>query len=57
MYVDLNQALIDPSLRILVQPGDTLILRYTACEEVFNTALSIVNFNFLFNGLSGSGLR
>lgn len=40
--VDLKQAFNDPSQRILVQPGDTLILRYKPCEEVLN--FGIVTF-------------
>lgn len=53
--VDLNRAIVDPTHRILVQPGDTLILRYKVYEEAVNAALSLIQFNFLFNGLSGSG--
>lgn len=53
--VNLNRALVDPSERILVQPEDTLILRYTLLEEVYNAALSLIQFNFLFNGLQGGG--
>lgn len=37
--VDLNRAINDPRTRILVAPGDTLILRYTPREEVINFAL------------------
>ena len=37
--VDLAKAYNDPSQRILVQPGDTLILRYKPCEEVLNFGL------------------
>jgi len=51
--VDLKKALLDESERILVQPGDTLILRYTLCEEIYNTALGLLQFNYLF----GSGLQ
>lgn len=51
--VDLKRALLDTNERILVQPGDTLILRYTIGEEIYNTALGLLNFNYLF----GSGLR
>ena len=47
--VDMNRALLDPSHRILVQPGDTLIMQYTLKEEIFNVVLSIFNFNFLLN--------
>ncbi|NNJ24653.1 polysaccharide biosynthesis/export family protein [Alienimonas chondri] len=32
--VDLRQALRDPSSRVLIRPGDYLILRYTKCEAV-----------------------
>jgi protein involved in polysaccharide export with SLBB domain len=51
--VDMKKALLDADERILVQPGDTLILRYTVFEEVYNTALGLLQFNYLF----GSGLR
>ncbi|MDZ4686876.1 MAG: polysaccharide biosynthesis/export family protein [Planctomycetaceae bacterium] len=53
--VDLNRALQDPTHRILVQPGDTLILRYKVYEEAINAALGLIQFNFLFSGLSGQG--
>ncbi|MDA7504056.1 polysaccharide biosynthesis/export family protein [bacterium] len=53
--VDLNAALTDPSQRILVQPGDTLILKYTLEEELINSARQLVQFNFLLNGLGGGG--
>lgn len=47
--IDMNRALLDPSHRILVMPGDTLIMQYTLKEEIVNVALSIFNFNFLLN--------
>ncbi len=47
--VDMNRALVDPSHRILVMPGDTLIMQYTLKEEILNVALSIFNFNYLLN--------
>jgi protein involved in polysaccharide export with SLBB domain len=53
--VDLNRALQDPSHRILVLPGDTLVLRYKVNEELVNAVFSLIQFNFLFNGLSGGG--
>lgn len=53
--VDLNKAMTDPSQRILVQPGDTLILRYTLEEEIINGARQLLRFNFLLNGFSGGG--
>lgn len=40
--VDLKEAYNDPSQKILVQPGDTLILRYKPHEEVLN--FGIVTF-------------
>jgi protein involved in polysaccharide export with SLBB domain len=52
--VDLNRALVDPSHRILVQPGDTLILRYKLYEEVINTALSVIQVNYFLNSLNGN---
>ena len=39
ILVDLKMALNDPRERILVQPGDTLILRYKCVEEVVNFGL------------------
>ncbi len=53
--VDLNRALVDDRERILVQPEDTLILQYTLCEEAYNAALNLIQFNFLFSGFSGNG--
>jgi len=55
ILVDLNRALTDPSQRLLVQPGDTLILRYTLGEEIFNLAIGMIQFNFLY-GLGGQGI-
>ncbi|MCA9080899.1 MAG: polysaccharide biosynthesis/export family protein [Planctomycetaceae bacterium] len=45
--VDLNRAMLDQSHRILVQPEDTLILRYRLHEEIYNAALQMVSFNFV----------
>ncbi len=45
--VDLNRALTDSSERILIQPEDIVIVRYTISEEILNTALSLMQFNFL----------
>jgi protein involved in polysaccharide export with SLBB domain len=53
--VDTNRAMTDDSQRILVQPEDTLILQYTISEELYNAALNLIQFQFLFNGLSGKG--
>jgi len=54
--VDTNRALTDSSQRILVQPEDTLILQYTLAEELYNGVLNLIQFQFLFSGLSGRGL-
>jgi protein involved in polysaccharide export with SLBB domain len=37
--VDMNRALNDPRTRLLVKPGDTLILRYKPKEELINFGL------------------
>lgn len=52
--VDLNRALEDPSQRILIQPEDTVIVRYTCAEDTINTLLSLIQFNFLY-GLGSRG--
>lgn len=50
--IDLQRAMNDPSQRILIQPGDTLILRYKPHEELVNFGL-VAFFTFgireLFN--------
>jgi hypothetical protein len=43
--VDLNRALIDPRERILVQPGDVLILQETEFESMARYFNDIFNFN------------
>jgi hypothetical protein len=48
--VNLNQALTDPSQRILIQPEDMIVVRYTLCEELYNTILNLIQFNFLVDG-------
>ena len=39
ILIDLKTAVNDPRQRILIQPGDTLVLRYKPCEEVVNFGL------------------
>ena len=51
--VDIKAAVTDPSQRILIQPGDTILLRYTKCEGVGNAFLNLFQVNFLV----GNGLR
>jgi protein involved in polysaccharide export with SLBB domain len=46
--VDLRRALVDGSHNILVAPEDTLILRFRLGEEIYNTILSLLQFNFIF---------
>jgi Polysaccharide biosynthesis/export protein len=55
--VDLCRALSEPRERILIQPGDTIIVQYTIFEELGNAALSLIRFNFLFNGFQGGGFQ
>ena len=51
--VDLNKALADKSQRILIKPGDVVMLRYTVCEEIGNLLLNMLQFNYIL----GSGNR
>ncbi|MCA9036987.1 MAG: hypothetical protein KDA91_17750, partial [Planctomycetaceae bacterium] len=53
MKVNLNRALQYRSERVLIQPGDVIVLRYTLAEEVGNALLNLVQFNFLMNGFGG----
>lgn len=46
--VDLKKALDDPQERILIQPGDVVLLKYTPCELLGNVALNFVNFTYIF---------
>ena len=48
--VDLAQALTDPRERLLIQPEDTIVVQYTICEEVANTAVRILPFLFFRRG-------
>jgi protein involved in polysaccharide export with SLBB domain len=45
--VDVNRAMMDESHRLLVQPNDTLILKYRLHEEIYNPALSLIQINWL----------
>ena len=53
MKVDLNRALENPSERILIQPNDVILVRYTLAEEVGNVLLNAFQINYLL----GAGLR
>lgn len=52
---DMNELLESPAQRVIIQPNDVIIVRYTCDEEIANALLQMVNFNFLFNGFRGSG--
>ena len=47
MKVDLNRALENPSERVLIQPNDVVLVRYTLAEEVGNVLLNTFQFNYL----------
>jgi len=47
--INLNKALTDKRERLLIQPGDVVLLRYTTVERLGNAILGALNFNILFN--------
>ena len=53
--VDLNRALVDRSERILIKPGDVILLRYTLCEELGNLFLSVFQVQYLLGSGGGGG--
>jgi protein involved in polysaccharide export with SLBB domain len=53
--VNINRALTNPAERILIQPGDLILLQYTPIEMIANIALNNFNVSYLTGrGLSGS---
>ena len=54
MKIDLNKALQNPSERVLIQPNDVIMLRYTLCEEIGNVVLNLFQVNYLLG--NGRGL-
>ena len=52
MKIDLNKALQNPSERILIQPNDIVMVRYTIQEEIGNLLANVFQVNYLL----GSGL-
>jgi hypothetical protein len=48
--VNLRKALRDPRERILIQPHDLILLKYTAPELAGNVALNLVNFVYRIDG-------
>ena len=51
--IDVREALANPRSRILIQPGDTILLRYTRCQGISNALLNLFQVNLLL----GNGLR
>lgn len=47
--VDLRYALADPCERVIVQPGDLIILEYRKNELITNTIASVFQFGGIFN--------
>jgi hypothetical protein len=47
--LNLKQALLDPTNRILIQPNDYIILEYTDTELALNLVLSTVTFTYSLN--------
>ena len=47
--VDLARAMTDQKERILIQPNDVVMLQFKPHQAVFNGALNIINFSFLFS--------
>ena len=44
MKVNLNEAMQDRTQRIIIQPNDMLILRFSLTEEITNFSLGILQF-------------
>ena len=53
--IDLNRALQNPSERILIQPNDIVMVRFTIQEEIGNLLASVFQVNYLLGG--GLGQR
>lgn len=47
--ISLNRAMADTSQRILIQPGDYILLQYTPLELAGNVILSTFTFNYFIN--------
>lgn len=50
MKIDLKKALSDRSERILIQPNDVVLLRYTLCEEIGNLVIGLLPAYLIGNG-------
>ena len=53
MRIDLNRALENKSERVLIKPNDVVMLRYTLAEQLGNTAMRLLQINYIL----GSGVR
>lgn len=47
--VNLRRAMVDPSERVRIQPGDYIVLEYRPMELISNIFLSTLNFNYFLN--------
>lgn len=52
LKVDLDRAMTNRSERILIQPGDIVLLRYTLKEEIGNLVLGLLPSYLIGNGLN-----
>lgn len=50
--VNLRKALVNPAERILIQPGDYVLLQYTPAELVLNIALNNIQLNYFLNSFN-----
>ena len=49
--VNLRKAQTNPAERILIKPGDLVLLQYTPAELITNIALNNIQLNYFLNGL------
>ncbi|MCA9264624.1 MAG: polysaccharide biosynthesis/export family protein [Planctomycetales bacterium] len=49
--VNLKRAMVDPSERVIVQPGDFIILEYTPMELFGNIMVSNIRLNYFLNNI------
>lgn len=49
--ISLKRAVIDPSERILIQPGDFILLEYTEFELISNIVLNSFQLNYFLNNI------
>ena len=47
--VDLRYALADPTERVIIQPGDLIVLEYRKNEQIVNTIAQVFTFGGIFN--------